>query len=305
MSTLPPPPPDLPEVPGTGFLPPQAPDPSSAPEPEPATASGRPAWPPITAFFAIALGLATAIFGGLIIAIIGTAFGADVEDTPPSIALISTVVQDACFVGAVIFFASRVTPVRPWQLGWRGTRFWPAVGWMAAAFFSLLIISYAWTTILGIDDKENLPDSLGVDKSNIALAATAVLVTVIAPIAEELLFRAYVFPALRNWRGTAPAVVLTGLLFGLLHVVSSPAYALLPLSAFGALLCLLYLRTKSLYPCIALHSLNNSVAFGTAPEVSWGWQVPLLAVGALATLALIAYAVRRRFGTPPPGLSAV
>ncbi len=129
--------------------------------------------------------------------------------------------------------------------------------------------------------------------------------TVLAPIAEEILFRGYVFPALRNWRGTGPAVIVTGLLFGLLHVVSSPAYALVPLTLFGGLLCVLYLKTRSLYPCIALHSVNNCIAFGGAPEVGWTWQILPLAAGALGTVALLALLVRRRFGPAPLGLSPV
>lgn len=296
-------PPPLPSTPPPAAWP-AAPDPPERPAGVEPT-SGRPSWAPVTAFLVIVAALGGAIGAGLVIGIIGVIFGADLQDPPPSIAISSTVVQDFCFVGAVVLFASRKGRVGPWQLGLRGTRFWPAVGWMALGFASLVIFSYAWSALLGINESENLPKELGVDKSTGALAATAVLVTVFAPIAEELLFRAYIFPALRNWKGTWPAVVMTGLLFGLLHVLSSPAYAIVPLALFGGLLCLLYLRTRSLYPCIALHSLNNAVAFGGAPEVGWDWQIPLLAAGALTTLTLLALLVRRRFGPPPLGLSPV
>ena len=39
---------------------------------------------------------------------------------------------------------------------------------------------------------------------------------------------------------------------------------LVPLGVFGALLCLLYHRTGSLLPCMALHALNNSLALGVS-----------------------------------------
>lgn len=301
MSTPPPLPPAPPERSAAWPSPPDPPELPHGVTP----VSGRPAWPPVTAILAILAGLVAAVGGGLVVGLVGLAFGADLADPPPAIAIGSTVLQDLCFIGAVILFASRQRPVRPWELGLRPTRALVAVGWMALAFLVLVIVSYGWTTALGIDDKENLPTSLGVDGSTAALAATAVLVTVFAPVAEELLFRAYVFPALRNWKGTWPAVLITGLLFGTLHVLSSPAYALLPLSVFGALLCVLYLKTKSLYPCIALHSLNNAVAFGGAPEVGWDWQIPLLAIGALSVLAALAWAVRGRFGPAPEGLAPV
>ena len=54
---------------------------------------------------------------------------------------------------------------------------------------------------------------------------------------------------------------ITGLLFGGVHAGSAPALDLVPLAALGFGLCLLYRYTGSLYPCIAAHSLNNSLAF--------------------------------------------
>ena len=66
---------------------------------------------------------------------------------------------------------------------------------------------------------------------------------------------------------------------------------LVPLAALGFLLCALYRYTGSLYPCIAAHSLNNSFAFGQLE--GWGWQVPMLMVGALLAIGLLALLLRR------------
>jgi membrane protease YdiL (CAAX protease family) len=114
---------------------------------------------------------------------------------------------------------------------------------------------------------------------------------VVAPISEEFLFRGYVFTALRNWHGTLPAALITGIIFGGVHAGSAPALDLVPLAGLGFGLCLLYRYTGSLYPCIAVHSLNNSLAF--AGLEGWGWQAPLLMVGALAGIALIVLAAKR------------
>ena len=42
---------------------------------------------------------------------------------------------------------------------------------------------------------------------------------------------------------------------------------LLALAAFGMGLCLLYWRTGSIIPCMALHALNNSITFGVTTDL--------------------------------------
>jgi len=107
----------------------------------------------------------------------------------------------------------------------------------------------------------------------------------------------YVFTALRSWKGLWPAAILTGVVFGGIHVGSAEAAFLLPLGFFGFCLCLLYHRTGSLYPCIALHCVNNSLAFGVSQD--WGWGTGLLFVGALSIITLAGAAVRAMW-TPAP-----
>ena len=77
-----------------------------------------------------------------------------------------------------------------------------------------------------------------------------------------------------------------------MHAGSAPALDLVPLAALGFGLCLLYRYTGSLYPCIAAHSLNNSLAF--AASRSWGWQIPVLIAGALLAIAAAGVGVQAR-----------
>ncbi|HEU0250899.1 MAG TPA: CPBP family intramembrane glutamic endopeptidase, partial [Solirubrobacteraceae bacterium] len=131
------------------------------------------------------------------------------------------------------------------------------------------------------------------------------LTTVIAPIGEEMLFRGYVFPSLAKWRGWVLGAVITGALFGAVHVGSAPVVYLVPLGVLGFLLCALYRQTGSIYPCIATHALNNSIAFGALEKWTW-WQIVLLALAALSTIGLLALALRR-LGviSQAPGVPAV
>ncbi len=71
----------------------------------------------------------------------------------------------------------------------------------------------------------------------------------------------------------------------------------MPLGLLGMGLCLLYNWTGSLYPCIAAHALNNSIAFGASQN--WGWEIVPVTAAALAILAGILLTVRRIAGPAP------
>jgi membrane protease YdiL (CAAX protease family) len=166
-----------------------------------------------------------------------------------------------------------------------------------ATLLGFLFFSLIWTSIFHAG-KEKLLDQLGSNQSTLLLLLSAALTCVVAPICEEFLFRGFIFTALRNWRGVWPAAIISGLLFGGVHAGSAPAVDLVPLAGLGFGLCLLYRATGSLYPCIAAHSLNNSLAFGSLED--WGWQIPVLMVSALAIVALLALALIRA-GVIPSG----
>lgn len=263
----------------------------------PARPPQAPPWPAWHAPVAILAALTGALIAGLLISLAAAPFGADLTRAPPAVALLSTAVQDLCFIAAAVLLARRTTPPTLAQFGLRPTPLRPAILWAAAALGVLLAAETAWTRALGVNDSPDLPAEFGVDHSRAALVATAALVTVLAPIAEEVLFRGFVFGALAHRRGPAAAAAITGILFGLLHIASSPLYALVPLMLFGALLCLIYQRTGSLYPSIALHAINNAIAFGTARQVRWTWQIAPLAAAALTLIVLLARLAARHLPT--------
>jgi membrane protease YdiL (CAAX protease family) len=257
-----------------------------------------PGWKPWMAWAALVAAFAGALMGALVIGAIGAAAGSSFSDPSPAVSISATIVQDLSFIGAALLFASISSRPLPEQFGLRATRLWPAVGWIAVAFAAFYVFTLVWVAILGVSpDDTKLPDELGVKDSTYALLAVAFLVAVVAPMAEEFFFRGFFFGALRNWRGPWPAAVITGLVFGAIHVGSAEAAFLLPLAFFGFSLCLLRERTGSLYPGIALHCMNNSLAFGVSQH--WGWQIPVLFVCSLGLISLVGLAVRARW-TPVP-----
>jgi uncharacterized protein len=257
-----------------------------------------PRWKPWMAWAALVAAFGGALFGALVIGVIGSAAGSSFAHPSPAVSISSTIVQDLSFIGAALLFANISARPLPEQFGLRPTRFWPAVGWMAAAFAAFYAFTLVWVAILGVSpDDTKLPEELGVKDSTYALLAVAFLVAVVAPMAEEFFFRGFFYGSLRNWRGPLPAAVLTGLVFGAIHVGSAEAAFLLPLGFFGFSLCLLRERTGSLYPGIALHCMNNSLAFGVSQH--WGWEILVLFVCSLGLIALVGLTVRARW-TPAP-----
>jgi membrane protease YdiL (CAAX protease family) len=255
-------------------------------------------WKPWMAWAALVAAFGGALMGALVIGVIGSAAGSSFADPSPAVSISATIVQDLSFIGAALLFANISARPRPEQFGLRPTRFWPAVGWMAVAFAAFYVFTLIWVAILGVSpDDTKLPDELGVKDSTYALLAVAFLVAVVAPMAEEFFFRGFFYGALRNWKGPWPAAVLTGMVFGAIHLGSAEAAFLLPLGFFGFSLCLLRERTGSLYPGIALHCMNNSLAFGVSQH--WGWEIPVLCLCALGLIALVGLTVRARW-TPAP-----
>jgi membrane protease YdiL (CAAX protease family) len=164
------------------------------------------------------------------------------------------------------------------------------------------MLSIAWAVAFH-PKEEKLLEQLGSNQGAALLVLSAALTCGVAPICEELLFRGFIFSALRNWRGTLPAAALTGVLFGAVHAGSAPALDLVPLAALGFGLCLLYRQVGSLYPCIVAHSLNNSVAFANLENWSVG-EGALLAVAALAGVSAVVLSAKRT-GLIAPQPSAV
>ncbi len=256
--------------------------------------SALPPWPPWTAPLALVLGLVLAALGGLLVDIPALLFGVRLGSgrLPPGLQIADTFVQDVGFVAAGVLIAGwGGRQVRAWQFGLRPTPWRRAVGGVLALYAAFVAFSAVWAAALDVHAKEKVLDQLGANRNAALLVGAAVLTTVVAPICEEFLFRGFIFTALRTWSGPWVAAVLTGALFGAVHAQSAPVALLVPLGALGFGLCILYWRTGSLYPCIAAHCVNNSLAFGTLE--GWSWQIPILVVCALSAVGLLGLGLRR------------
>jgi membrane protease YdiL (CAAX protease family) len=250
-------------------------------------------WPWWLAPLALVLALILAVFASLIVDIPLALLGVHVNASKPpgAVVVLDTVIQDAIFVGTAVLLAGMgVREVASWQFGLRPTPRWRAAGLILLALLAFLIFVAVWSQLVHAE-KDKVLEKLGAKEGTELLLASAALTCVVAPICEELLFRGFVFTSLRNLRGPWLAALLTGLLFGAVHITSAPVIDLLPLAALGFLLCVLYRATGSLYPCIAVHAINNAVAFGALEK--WTWQIVVLLLASLGCIALLVLAARR------------
>ncbi len=78
---------------------------------------------------------------------------------------------------------------------------------------------------------------------------------VLSGASEEIMFRGYIFQNLREWPGTALAVVISSILFGLLHALNPHfnLFAALNIILAGVIFCYAYLVTGNLWLPIAYH----------------------------------------------------
>ncbi|MGK7370160.1 MAG: CPBP family glutamic-type intramembrane protease [Candidatus Halalkalibacterium sp. M3_1C_030] len=106
------------------------------------------------------------------------------------------------------------------------------------------------------------------------LVLTLFHVGVVPAICEEVLYRGYVMRAFEKSWGILPAILISGLLFGLYHVQLSN---LLPLASIGIVLGFVTWASESIYPAMLAHFVNNggSVLVGSYyPDTAFAEMTP-------------------------------
>jgi CAAX protease family protein len=291
MASVPPPSADRPgPVPARPELPEGVwrPEPPPPPEPE-GWERSVPLWAPFLVAFA------TVVVASVAYSVIVWAAGLDVDrasDSPGPL-LGATLVQDLFLVaGAAFVVRTAGPPSVAAALGLRPTRWRPALAWATAVFVTYWVVSGLLVALFGSPPEQEITQEIKSEDAASALAGYILVTCLVAPIAEEVFFRGLLFPMLRSRLGMAAGVVATGALFALVHAVGSPVEALIVLFVLGSGLCILYVRTGSLLPCIGLHALNNAISFAVTKEMEWPFAV-LTVVGSVTITVAIGLALGR------------
>ena len=108
------------------------------------------------------------------------------------------------------------------------------------------------------------------------LVVMIVVAVVVAPLWEETLFRGFLQPYLARRAGVWPAIVLTAILFSLIHDVPGSRFLMWPAMVFPLALALgyAYHRTQRLSASILLHVLHNLIPVVVLLGERLGWVKP-------------------------------
>ena len=148
------------------------------------------------------------------------------------------------------------------ELGITGSLTWTDLLLAPAAFFVYIILSFILTSIASHFPFYNANQTQDTGFSQLSHGYEYILafltLVVIAPIAEEILFRGYLLGKLRKHVPLWSAILLTSLLFGAIHLAWNVGVDVFALSI---VLCLLRVQTGRLWPSVLLHMIKNGIAF--------------------------------------------
>lgn len=127
------------------------------------------------------------------------------------------------------------------------------------AFVLFVFVIVLITLVQALLERLGLPlQRYSFTSSNGALLAMAMTVFV-TPFVEELYFRGFLFKGLLIHNRPWVAYVVSAGLFALLH---PPLLVMIDIFIIGILLAYLVKQTKSIWPSVLVHTLNNAVVFG-------------------------------------------
>ncbi len=131
------------------------------------------------------------------------------------------------------------------------------------AYFAYLLSIFAVMYVVGFYVSQDIltqEQSIGFEDTNdfTGTISAFIALVIIAPIAEELLFRGYLFNRLKTAIDYRWAILISSLIFGLVHIQPNVAIDTFVLAIY---LGLLLYRTQNIAASVLLHMIKNGVAF--------------------------------------------
>lgn len=150
------------------------------------------------------------------------------------------------------------------------------------AAFSYSMAFSALTYSMTFNNAEQVAQSVNHFSDKIPWLGIAIQIAamiVVAPVAEEIIFRGLVLTRLQRRFTNVISVAVSGVLFGLIHAAAGGLVLIVGAAAMGIIFGIICVRTKSLLPAVAAHGAANLPDFIYAglPELSKGVQYAMIA----------------------------
>ncbi len=246
----PPPPPEIPPPPGS----PVPPTPSGAGFPR---VHAPVPWGPLES---VMVGIMAVIAGSFLGA--GLILATGTLHSCGGMTVFGLVGTEAGLVATVVFWVRYVKRAPLSLLGFPTRPVGDVVTGLAGGvilYIGALVISAAVVALvtLVIGHQPSPPQQVSSCVSGPWFVLTGLAASVLAPIGEETLFRGFIFQGLRTRFPLWGAVLLDGVLFGLIHI---PFWLIVPsLAAVGCGLAIIYNRRHSLLASMTAHCLFNVI----------------------------------------------
>lgn len=202
--------------------------------------------------------MALVLLGAVVFAIVAAILGVDIEALDFRLLVVITPVVQALMIVPAWWWS-----VRKYRVSWRalGLRRFPwirGLAFMALGLLTILAINLGWAWVMERFELEGQPDLVplfgeGLGGFLVAFIAAAI----VAPVAEELLFRGFLYRGLRDRWGIIAGAVVSSVLFALFHLVPGVIPAII---LMGLVFAALYELTDSVWPPILLHGVYNGLA---------------------------------------------
>lgn len=180
------------------------------------------------------------------------------QQRSPEEILLLAVLSDGALLLALFVLGRRLLHLRPAQLGFRRPSL-GALGFAAYVAAGLWILSIAASALqiraFG-PNPQPLIVTVGAHSGLLALALDLTTGAVVAPFAEETLFRGLIFGGLAQRLPVPAAAVISALLFALSHGLG----VIGPIFVLGLGLAYVYARTGTIWAAMLTHALVNAVS---------------------------------------------
>lgn len=180
------------------------------------------------------------------------------SSTSVNMLLVQQVIQSLVMIGLIVFFLR----LRGGSLGQIGLRPFRQRRWIGlsflfgiATFFVMLLVTAFLVRVFPQWAKpQAITELIMQAETNWEWFAIILIVCVLAPFSEELLFRGYIYHSLRQYKTMGFSIIMTSLLFGCMHY---DLFRLLPLTLVGVCLNLVSIRSGTLWGSILMHGMWN------------------------------------------------